>query len=98
MPIKITYMDSNDVTHEIITVHTDQDGKFSYKWVPWVTGVLTLRAESAGNGDYEAPDDLYWPINVSRSSMMEPILTGALIGAIIVAVGLPIVISRKKKA
>jgi hypothetical protein len=30
--------------------------------------------------------------------MMEPILTGALIGAIIVAVGLPIVISRKKKA
>lgn len=97
MPIQITYLDSNDVSHEIITVHTDQDGKFSYKWVPWVTGVITLKAGSAGNGDYEAPDNIYSPINVSRASQMEPILTGALIGAIIVAVGLPIVISRKRK-
>jgi hypothetical protein len=98
MPIQITYMDENDVSHEIITVHTDQNGQFSYKWVPWVTGVLTLKAESAGNGDYEAPDAIYNPINVTRASQMEPILTGALIGAVIVAVGLPIVISRKKKA
>jgi hypothetical protein len=98
LPIKITYLDNNDDVHDIITVHTDQNGKFSYKWVPWVTGTLTLRAESAGSPAYEAPDNRFSAIHVSEASQMEPILTGALIGAIIVAIGVPVIISRKRKA
>jgi hypothetical protein len=98
MPIHISYLDENNNVHDIITVHTDQNGKFSYKWVPWVTGTLTLRAESAGSPAYEAPDNRFSAIHVSEASQMEPILTGALIGAIIVAIGVPVVISRKRKA
>jgi len=98
LPVHLTYVGPDDVRYGIMhDVYTDSEGKFSYTWAPWVTGTLAIRAESPGSAAYESPDNAYTPIYVQSALDLVPILEGALIAAIIVAVALPIIILRTRK-
>jgi len=90
MPINLTYTGSDGVTHDIMTVYTNSQGQFSYTWVPWIKGVLTITASSAGNANYLAPDNIYWPIYVQQAQSLVPILEGIVVILVIVAVAVPI--------
>jgi outer membrane protein assembly factor BamB len=99
VPINVTYVGSDGVKKPIAYVRTDSEGKFSCEWAPWVTGGITISADSVGSDAYEAPTDALTTISVKSTSNMESILWPALIAAIVVAVALPIVIiiTRKPK-
>jgi len=90
LPVSLTYIGSDGVSHDIITVYTDAHGQFTYTWVPWVKGTLTIAASSAGNGNYEAPDNIYWPIYVQSAQTMVPVLEGIIVILVVVAVAVPI--------
>jgi hypothetical protein len=92
IPVVLTYTGSDGVRHDITTVNTNSNGQFSYTWVPWVQGVLTISASSPGNAAYEAPDNAFWPIYVQPAMSMVPILEGIIVILIVVAVALPIIV------
>jgi len=97
MPVHLSYSGSDNVRQDIMTLYTDKDGKFSYTWAPWVEGVLSIRADSAGSDAYEAPDSIYWPIYVSPSFSMVPVLEGVIVILIVVAIALPIIVYAMRK-
>jgi hypothetical protein len=97
MPVHLTYTGPDNVRQDIATVYTDKDGSFSYTWDTWVEGTLSIRAESAGNAAYEAPDNIYWPIYVSPSFSMVPVLEGIIVILIVVAIALPIIVYAIRK-
>jgi outer membrane protein assembly factor BamB len=99
-PVTITWSKPDGTNGEIALVKTDEDGKFSYTWAPWLTGEVSIHVGSDGGPSYEAPNTVTVPLFIeAKAADLVPILQGALIGAIIVAVALPIVIfvTRKPK-
>jgi outer membrane protein assembly factor BamB len=99
-PVTITWSKPDGTNGEIALVKTDEDGKFSHTWAPWLTGEVSIHIGSDGGPSYEAPNTVTVPLFIeTKAADLVPILQGALIGAIIVAVALPIVIfvTRKPK-
>jgi outer membrane protein assembly factor BamB len=95
--VNVTYVGPEGVRRPIAYLKTDKDGKFTYDWTPWDTGALYVSVESVGNNAYEAPDNAYMAIVAGSATELVPMLEGAIVVLIIVAIALPIIVWFARK-
>lgn len=93
VPVVLSFEGSDGNKVPFATVETDENGMFSYTWYPWEINQLSILVESAGSDAYEAPETEITAVYVQPlAADLVPILEVALIGAIVVAVALPVII------
>jgi outer membrane protein assembly factor BamB len=90
--VNITYVVADGVRRPIAYVKTDEEGRFSFEWTPYVEGVVQIRADSWGNDAYKPPENAYTVLFTVPAMDLVPVFEAVAVAAIVVAVALPVIV------